>query len=195
MLVEDKVQLRKTFIVRRKGLSKDDVSARSRPVQARLFDFISETSPDQIFFYCSHQNEPDLDSLISSLSSKITVGLPRISSFESRTMSFHRWSPEDPLKTNRYGLREPSKEATVLVPSAETLLCIPAVAIDRRGMRIGYGGGFYDRFLVGHPNLSRIGVVFDDFFVEKVPTEALDLPVNYICTEKTLLRSEAPRSV
>ena len=102
-------------------------------------------------------------------------------------MVFSRWHKEDPLIANRLGILEPGQQAEELKADSQTLICVPAVLCDREGARIGYGGGFYDRFFERHRNMTTVGIVFDDFLVSKLPTEAWDRPVDYVCTDLSLI--------
>ena len=74
------------------------------------------------------------------------------------------------LETGSYGIREPKAELARPVPAGEIdAVLIPAVAFDRRGYRIGYGGGYYDRFLPKVPRSLRIGVAFSRQIVAEIP--------------------------
>lgn len=88
------------------------------------------------------------------------------------------------LESGNYGIREPKAASSVVVPHEEIdVVLIPAVAFDRQGQRIGYGGGYYDRFLPMVPRATRIGVVFSCQLIEKVSVGEHDIPVQMIVTE------------
>jgi 5-formyltetrahydrofolate cyclo-ligase len=65
---------------------------------------------------------------------------------------------------------------------------IPMLAFDKKGNRLGYGAGYYDRFLVSHPHLTRIGIAFAFQEVEKIPVEATDAGMDIIVTENGIIR-------
>ena len=60
-----------------------------------------------------------------------------------------------------------------------------AIAINGSGYRLGYGGGFYDRFLINQSGI-KVGIIFADFYLEALPHAPCDLPVDYICTENAI---------
>lgn len=102
----------------------------------------------------------------------------------SELMSFNE------LQNGFYNIREPKQEYIRLIsPDQLDLIIVPAVAYDRRGYRIGYGGGYYDRFL---SSISRtmplVGIAFDLQIIEAVPVEDFDIPVNMVITESGIIR-------
>jgi 5-formyltetrahydrofolate cyclo-ligase len=62
------------------------------------------------------------------------------------------------------------------------VVLVPSVACDRQGYRLGYGGGFYDRFLANRA-LYTVGITFADYHLEQLPSETWDVPLNVVCTE------------
>jgi 5-formyltetrahydrofolate cyclo-ligase len=64
---------------------------------------------------------------------------------------------------------------------------VPLLAVDRQGRRLGYGGGYYDRFFEKHREILKIGYAFDFQMVESVPTEATDIPLDIIVTDKQII--------
>ena len=97
-------------------------------------------------------------------------------------LSFHRWQPGDALRAERYGTMTPDGPA--VTPS---LLLVPLLAFDRRGHRLGYGGGYYDRTLATLPDAQTIGCAFAAQEVPAVPTGPTDIPLGAIATECCLI--------
>ena len=186
-MTDSKTQLRQSFMEIRESLSPQDVERKSDKLIYNLRKLISEFEPHQIFLYRSHKNEPILDRLKEVLSFECSFALPKIQSFKDGKMAFYPWKSNDPLKLNKIGLEEPSVLADVLTPDSKTVVCVPAVALDRNGVRMGYGGGFYDRFFEEYPNAIMVGVVFEDFLVKELPLEAWDVPMNYVCTDASVI--------
>jgi 5-formyltetrahydrofolate cyclo-ligase len=106
-----------------------------------------------------------------------------IQSTHDAQLPFDRWG----LVQNQWGLWE--SPATWQAINAIDLLIIPALAMDVQGVRLGYGGGYYDRWLASNQsvNAQTIGVCWEACKVEKLPKEALDIPLHGSCTEATLL--------
>ena len=112
------------------------------------------------------------------------LSLPVISS--KYDMNFYTWNLNDPLYVNKYGIPEPKSKIKV-IPS---ILLIPMVAYDKRLNRLGYGGGYYDRFLKKYEkkNILKIGLATTFQEVKKLPTNNFDKKMDYILTEKKLYK-------
>ncbi len=125
--------------------------------------------------------EPDLTALYAWLVQQgHQLALPTVVAAD-HPMAFQRWQPGDAMvqSSQLRGLWQPAAEQPVVMPS---LLLIPAVAIDRRGYRLGFGAGYYDRTLAAlraaqaasQPPLTAVGVAFRPFWVESLPNEPHD---------------------
>ena len=102
-------------------------------------------------------------------------------------MNFVEWKYLDPLKVNEFGMLEPSQQGKIFVPN---LMLVPLLAFDSNNNRLGYGGGFYDRFLNKFLRIKKyittIGVAFSFQKYNKLPVSNLDIKLDYILTEKGL---------
>ena len=116
---------------------------------------------------------------------KYTVSLPVIE--KNSAMSFYEWNEKSPLKINNFGIPEPIKLKKV-TPS---VLIIPIVAFDSKLNRLGYGGGFYDRFiskLEKTKKILKIGLALSCQKINKVPINKFDKKMNYIFTENKIYK-------
>ena len=112
------------------------------------------------------------------------ISLPVVKSkFE---MNFYLWNLNDPLHVNKYGIPEP-KSKTKVIPS---ILLIPMVAFDKKLNRLGYGGGYYDRFLEKweKKRIIKIGLALACQEVKKLPSNSFDKKMDFILTEKKLYK-------
>jgi len=103
-------------------------------------------------------------------------------------MEFFEWKNFDPLNTNIYGLLEPAIKTNSLIPD---IILVPLLAFDKNKNRLGYGKGFYDRFLTKFLNRRKIitiGVAFSFQKYNKVPTSSGDVRLDYILTDKGLIK-------
>ena len=102
-------------------------------------------------------------------------------------MEFHEYKTTDPLYVNKYGIPEPQIKKKII----PNVLLIPLVAFDKKLNRLGYGGGFYDRFIERTSKISliKIGLAFSHQRVENVPTEKFDKKLDFIITEKEIFRA------
>ena len=101
------------------------------------------------------------------------------------TMKFVEWKLTAPLKVNNYGFLEPSNGKKVNNPD---LILVPLLAYDSFHNRLGYGKGYYDRFLNSpkNKNILKVGVAFSHQKYKKLPNSKLDVKLDYILTEKGL---------
>ena len=102
-------------------------------------------------------------------------------------MNFLKWSSNDPLKINKYGIPEPTT-AKIVFPD---ILIIPLVAYDNNLNRLGYGGGFYDRYIDKIEKIKKvikIGLAFSYQKVKTIPINQYDKKLNFIITEKEILK-------
>lgn len=92
---------------------------------------------------------------------------------------FRRWTPETPMIAGRFGTSYPDGEVV-----APEIVLVPMVAFDRRGYRLGYGGGYYDRTLAGLPGARAIGYAFSGQETAEIPVGEFDIPLSMIVTEQ-----------
>ncbi len=114
------------------------------------------------------------------------VAFPRCDT-ETETMQFYVMTPDARLKRHgAYGIPEPPADAPLCTPDAHTLCIVPALSFDLYGNRIGYGKGYYDKYLEGFPGVS-MGVLYSTTMVKRIPTDPHDLPVDCMITENGLI--------
>jgi 5-formyltetrahydrofolate cyclo-ligase len=115
------------------------------------------------------------------------VALPRI---EERDVRPRVYRPGDPLTPTSFGAMEPAA-GEPLIPHDVDVVLTPGVAFDRLGHRIGYGGGFYDRFLpTTRSDAVKMAICYAIQVVDRVPSAAFDVPVGLIVTEDELIHAE-----
>ncbi|SHJ90649.1 5-formyltetrahydrofolate cyclo-ligase [Hespellia stercorisuis] len=133
-----------------------------------------------IYCYASYQTEVDTYGIIEyALSREKRVAVPRVTG--DGTMEFHYIQSVSDLSPGYQGIPEPVKRDPADTP--EGLVIMPGVAFDAEGHRVGYGKGFYDRYLSAHPNYRRIAVAFESQMFDEIPADAHDLCPEYILTE------------
>ena len=116
---------------------------------------------------------------------KYIISLPVLE--KKSKMSFYEWKEKSPLKINNFGIPEPARFKKI-TPST---LIIPMVAFDTKLNRLGYGGGFYDRFinkLEKNKKILKIGLALSCQKINKVPTNKFDKKMNYIITENKVYK-------
>ncbi len=184
----DKRELRRTLLSRRRAIPAGAHAAASAAMVAHLARFLRDGAFETVLWFLPHKNEPDLRALPALLPT-LRCGLPVVRE-ERGEMRFFRWKSGEALVSSRYGIDEPDRgTAAELTPDAKTAILVPAVALDRRGFRLGYGGGYYDRYLAAHPSAETIGVAFEALIVADLPEEAHDRPVRWLASEAGVLKS------
>lgn len=121
--------------------------------------------------------------------------LPVVSPLHFDQLWFAPYAIGDELTINRFGIPEPNINLKNMLRARDMdVLCVPLLAVDENGNRLGYGGGFYDRslrFLVNRKVWFRpklIGLAYDFQVVDNLPRDPWDIPLNYIITEKRIIR-------
>ncbi|MBL1209073.1 5-formyltetrahydrofolate cyclo-ligase [Geminocystis sp. GBBB08] len=181
---EQKKLLRKQFIEKRLQLTPSQWQIKSDHLCQNLVNSEIFNQAKVILSYLSFKQEPDL-SLLHQQQSFI-CGLPRC---QGKSLMWHQWQWGDKLRPNSYGIYEPLPNYPLIDITTVDLILVPAVMCDRNGYRLGYGGGYYDRMLElpSWQNIPTIGIVFNFAYVPQLPYESWDKPLNYICTESTMI--------
>ena len=111
------------------------------------------------------------------------VGFPLCEDKNGR-MSFRLVGSVSELHQGSFGTMEPSKDAPEISPHSGVIF-LPALAIDKKGYRIGYGKGYYDRYLAkhAHENLCAIGVIYKDLIFDELPRDKHDIPCRAVVSE------------
>ena len=140
--------------------------------------------PEQIVCaYLATDGEVDLGPWLEQTSADI--GLPRI---EGHNMTFHRWREGDQLVANQFNILEPNTAAPMIEAASIDVILAPLVAFDQRGTRLGFGGGYYDRYLQGRDRISVVGIAFAcQQANSSLPKEEWDITLNHIITETGIL--------
>ena len=170
---------------------------RSRRMQERLLASDLWRKCRRVAAYVSVKGEADTALILAeALHSGRELFLPRcrVKGEEGwpGTMDFFACTDLGALKKSAFGIPEPvpGPDACLLMPEdlkePDTLVIVPALAFDRSGYRLGYGGGYYDRMLASASS-PCVGLAFHDLLVESLPREEWDRPVSAVCTEEILL--------
>lgn len=132
--------------------------------------------------YVPMAREADITPVLQdTLASGRILVLPRC--LQATEMSLHRVTDLSDLVRGLYGLLEPSADLPVVQPSALDLLIVPLEGVDRRGMRLGKGGGYYDR-LLAQADVPTLGAALRSNWVEKVPADPWDKPLQACADEQ-----------
>ncbi|NJM66167.1 MAG: 5-formyltetrahydrofolate cyclo-ligase [Acaryochloris sp. RU_4_1] len=182
-----KTQLRRQLLVQRQSMPAQQWCLLSQILCQQLQRSPVWQQAQTVLAYMTFRQEPDLRELLTQAEQSHQWGLPRC---VGQDLVWHRWHPQqlEVLQPSQYGILEPPSNLPLLGATEVDLILVPAVACDRNGFRLGYGGGYYDR-LLATPTWSTvptIGIVFEQAYLDHLPTDPWDQPLDAICTEKGL---------
>ncbi len=138
-----------------------------------------------VFMFCSIAGEVSTKAIMEYCweNGKI-VCIPRCG--QGHTMVAHQILTPDDCVSGKFGIPEPTEHCPVMAQDALDLVLVPCLAADKHGNRIGYGGGYYDRYLQ-KCTAAAIVLCPSRYVLQEVPTEPFDYPCNKIITEKGVL--------
>jgi 5-formyltetrahydrofolate cyclo-ligase len=173
----------------RQLISSADLEKRSIALADSLLQNFSQSMPSSIFLFAPFRSEPDLFSLFEALP-EVAFSLPVLAR-TGEDMDFYRHEPGDALVANKWGILEPkiTTESVASMPDETTTILVPSLAVDKSGYRLGYGAGYYDRYLVSCPNSRSVGVCFSEFVFEVLPHDYWDQRLHSICTEREFFQT------
>ncbi|MDR0861448.1 MAG: 5-formyltetrahydrofolate cyclo-ligase [Oscillospiraceae bacterium] len=169
-----------------KALSVEYLSESDKGIRENLLAMPEFARADVILFYFSIGREPDTHELIhSAFGMGKTVALPV--TMPDGSMTARIVNDVTSLSIRNLGIPEPDDTRPPLLPEEIDLIVVPAVAFDRRGYRLGRGGGFYDRYLARTSGCS-VGLAREGLLRDCVPVEPHDMAVDCVVTERGVLR-------
>jgi len=175
-----KKKIREKIIAMRDTLSATEIHRWSEDIAVRLYSDYRFREAETIFIFVSFGSEVDTHGIISHLLSLgKCVCVPRI--VKKHHMSAVRIESLQDLEANRMGILEPVN-GTEVEPEDIDLVIVPGVAFDRRGYRIGYGGGYYDTFMSKIPGVDKIALAYDMQLIDRVENEVWDIRVDSLIT-------------
>ena len=184
---DKKKQLRDSFTELRKSLNQEIVLEKSRKILKKLIELESYRNAEIIHTYISmnDRNEVNTHELIeTALQQGKSVVVPRIE--DENRLSHHKIQGLDDLKTNDWGVPEPRGKADTK-PADPDLILVPMVSGDKYKNRLGYGKGYYDRFLKETVGV-KVGLLFDiQVYDHVLPTDKYDVPLDLLITERRIL--------
>ena len=185
-----KKEFRKKVINLRKEKDKDFIKHNSDIITDKLLNLDCIKNAKNIMLYLDFNNEVSTDSLIKKLLNlgKI-VSSPITLKEERKLIPSQITDLKNGIQYGAYNIREPKPECSPAINIKDLdVVIVPAVAYDKNCYRLGYGGGFYDRFLENlRKDAVTIGIAFDLQIFDEVPKEAHDAQLDYIVTESRIL--------
>lgn len=169
-----KRELRRTALTRRRALSSAEVARRSEQLREQLFRYFPVATWQwlHVFLPLAKRNEPDTWDVIRWVWGEelpLRLAVPVVQP-DGVSLKHYELMPDTQLVQNRWGIAEPAPTALEVFPPQFDAVLVPLLAVDKTGQRVGYGGGFYDRFLAQcRPGTQFIGLnVLDEPPIDQI---------------------------
>lgn len=175
---------------RRDNLSEDIRKEFDKKIQDKLFSLDLFKNCNMLFTYVSFGSEVDTIAIIErALQLNKRVFIPKV---EGKNLNFYEIDSLKGLNLSKFGILEP--EGTIPFKVSDTckeskLMILPGLSFDRTGNRIGYGAGYYDRYMACFPSYEwiKIAVAYDFQIMERLPVTEYDIKTDYIVTNEEVI--------
>ena len=179
-----KQEIRSEYQQLRLALSPERLSLLSEKLSAFFFSNVDLSSVNTIHLFLPilSKNEPDTWLIIRKLKNEfphVRISIPRV---ENDHLANFYFESDSQLKKNKWGIQEPAFGVSTPTEKID-LVIVPLLAFDKKGSRLGYGKGFYDKFLsTCRSNCKKIGLSFFEPYLELIPVDQHDLPLDAVIT-------------
>ena len=186
-----KKEMRKKMLSLRDSLSEKERMEKSREIAKRLFTLEEFQKAEVVLSYQSFRSEVETTEMNQKIrESGKSLYLPKTYA-DRKEMAFYRVYSDADLIPGYQGILEPQEkepftEKLASLKPEKVLMLMPGAAFDDKGNRIGYGGGYYDRYLESHPQLHTLALAFDMQVLFEVPAEEQDIKPQLLVTETTI---------
>ncbi|HEX5306776.1 MAG TPA: 5-formyltetrahydrofolate cyclo-ligase [Dyella sp.] len=191
-------ELRQRLAERRKALSPQQRIAAAQGLRRSLEQLPEYHTDARVAGYWAVNGELALNLVIPPLLARGQQFLLPLLGAE-RQLRFAPWSSGDAVEPNRHGIPEPVHVTAPLAPFQLDLVLVPLLAFDRRGQRLGYGGGYYDRSFAFLNEQARptepllVGIAYDFQEVGAIEPARWDVPLDFVATDRELIDCHAER--
>jgi 5-formyltetrahydrofolate cyclo-ligase len=183
-LLQEKRNLRSAMLAWRADLAEAERRAAAEALRATYLRELPFETPAIVSGFWPIKEEIDIRPLLIELHNQgCQLALPVVQG-KGQPLLFRAWRPGDPLESGVFGTLQPQARREAIEPEA---LLVPLLACDEEGWRLGYGGGFYDRTLVGlraKKNVTAVGVAFNAQLVPEVPRGPDDQRLDWLLTDQ-----------
>ena len=183
--METKENIRKEVFARRKQAEQSKVRQKSHQITEKILALPEYQKADVLFAYMDFKKEVMTEELIeAAFRDGKTVAVPKVAGDD---MIYYEITDFSSLRPGYFGIPEPEGQEVCL--AEEGFLLVPGVAFDRKCHRVGYGKGFYDRYLSAHPGFVTAAVAFEFQLFPEVPFWESDIRPQMLITEKEIYHS------
>ncbi len=187
--MQSKDSIRARMKAKRRALPPDLASELSTGVASNLESWVSYQEARSIMFYVSFAGEVSTGPLMErAIAAGKTVSVPKIHVIGRRMSAHIVKDPATHLERGAYGISVPVESAPEIDPGLLDMVIVPGLAFDPQGHRVGFGGGYYDRFLSRvREDCISVALAYGFQVVPSIPGEEYDLPVRYLITENGIM--------
>ncbi|MBQ8972470.1 MAG: 5-formyltetrahydrofolate cyclo-ligase [Clostridia bacterium] len=177
----NKKALRKDMSAKKAAMTKTQIERASLRLANRLFETQAYQNAQSVYCYVSFNQEVDTSPILRrAWRDGKRVAVPKCYGKEMRFIWIENMNE---LAPGFYGIPEPVADAPV-AQDERALIIMPGLAFDREGHRVGYGGGYYDRYLEQQPNHPTVALCFDFQMLERLNVDAYDIPVDFVIVDQ-----------
>jgi len=192
MNMDEKGRLRRLALSKRDAISAAVRESKSAAIAARLLALPEIAAAQTVMCYRSFRSEVSTDKIVENFR---RMGKKLCFPLCEKAGIMHAYSPNDESawKKGSFGIMEPVREASILIPPQDIELVIcPLLSFDEAGHRLGYGGGYYDRYLPQCKRATKIAIAFEEQRLEQIPTDCFDMAMDMVITEnRTIVGADA----
>ena len=184
----DKKSIRKEILKLRDNLDLEKKECMDSVIESKFINSSQYIHAKNIFIYISYASEINTKNIIfKAINDGKKIYIPRTDA-KTKNMDAVNIISFDKLVRNDYGILEPSKKELFIDPNELDLIVVPGVAFDIKKGRMGYGGGYYDRYFKkidkkNFKKISKVALAYDFQIIDEVPMDENDMPVDYIITD------------
>ncbi len=188
-IFEEQKSLRSEMLSFRDGLSGKIRDELSQKICQNLLELEEFKAEENIYAYYPFGSEVDITQVLAGVyPSDKKYYLPRT---KGDDMDFYSYCKDDKLIKGVFGVLEPDPDTASIYNEGAGFMIVPGVVFSREGYRIGYGKGFYDRYLAQHPMIVTAGVCFSGQLTDAFYVKNSDIPLDIIVTEKEIIHTGA----
>jgi len=183
--MKSKETIRKTMLAKRQHFTAEEFSDKDHNLLKHLLECDELREVDELLAYASRPNEANTLEYLGYMLGQINgVWVPKTEA--NNSLRWLKLKAMDELRPGAFGIPEPmAREESGVQHPADAPVVVPMLAFSNSGHRVGYGGGYFDRFLVNHKGV-KIGLAYEWQHIDVLPTESHDIAMDIIITEASV---------
>lgn len=182
-----KAQLRQKYLYGRDQMGLKESLLASTCIMETVLGRAEYKKAALILIYVGVKSEVDTIGIIEeSWRLGKSVAVPK--TYKGGRMAFYELKSLDELSLTPFGILEPAGDGYAVVPDKESLCILPGVAFDLQMNRLGYGAGFYDRYLMDYPQLFKLALAYESQIADEIPSDDHDVQMDLIITESRVYK-------